>query len=407
MERLLEEIRRRAKEVAEEAARFLSEIIRVQSLSGQEGAVVRRIAEEMTLVGLQDVHIDEFGNVLGSLGDGKETIAFDAHVDTVDAGERKHWDFEPFSGEIKDGFVFGRGASDQKGGMAAIVYAFKVLRAIGVPPPVRLVAVGSVQEEDCDGLCWQYIVGKRGFRPSCVVITEPTRCEVYRGHRGRMEIEISVEGLSAHGSAPERGINAIYRMADILKEVEALNERLASDPFLGKGSLTVSEIVSRAPSLCAVADYARIHIDRRLTKGETKESALAEISALPSVQKYAARVEVLRYDRPTHTGYVLPVEKYYPSWTIEEDHPVLLRAKRTFEMLFGRKCEPSRWTFSTNGVATAGIFGIPTIGFGPGDERFAHAPNERCEIAHLEAAVAFYAALALLWQDTSRDVKGR
>ncbi len=400
---LLAEIRKRAREQAGPVARFLSDLVRIRSLSGEEGAVVDRIAREMRDAGLEDIRVDAFGNVSGGLGRSGPLLAFDAHVDTVDVGNRDAWEGDPFSGEIRDGCVFGRGASDQKAGMAAVVYAAKVLRDLGVETPFRFLAVGSVQEEDCDGLCWQYLLRERVVRPDCVVITEPTCCEVYRGHRGRMEIAVSVEGLSAHGSAPERGINAIYRMADILKELEALNDRLTGHPFLGKGSLTVSDIRSGSPSLCAVADHARIHVDRRLTLGETRESAVAEIESLPSVRRHEARVEVLRYDRPTHTGYVLPAEKYYPCWLFEEDHPAVRAACRTWEALFDAPCRPGRWVFSTNGVATAGMFGVPTVGFGPGDERFAHAPNERCEVEHLVRAVAFYAAFGFFWGEAARE----
>ncbi len=394
---LLAAIRDAAREQAGPVARFLSDLVRIRSLSGEEGAVIARIAREMRDAGLDDVRVDAFGNVSGGLGRSGPLLAFDAHVDTVDVGNRDAWEGDPFAGEVRDGCVWGRGASDQKAGMAAAIFAARVLRNLGVETPFRFLAVGSVQEEDCDGLCWQYLLREKVIVPDCVVITEPTCCEVYRGHRGRMEIAVSVEGLSAHGSAPERGINAIYRMADILKELEVLNDRLTAHPFLGKGSLTVSEIRSGSPSLCAVADHARIHVDRRLTLGETRDSALREIESLPSVQRYGGRVEVLRYDRPTHTGYVLPAEKYYPCWLFEEDHPAVRAACRTWEALFEAPCRPGRWLFSTNGVATAGMFGVPTVGFGPGDERFAHAPNERCEIEHLVRAVAFYAAFGFFW----------
>lgn len=397
----IEAVQRRARELEGPVSNFLSDLVRIRSLSGEEGAVADRIAREMRDVGLEGVRVDPFGNVSGGLGGSGPLLAFDAHVDTVDVGNRDAWEDDPFSGAIRDGCVWGRGASDQKAGMAAVVYAARVLRDLGIALPFRFFAVGSVQEEDCDGLCWQYLLREGGVRPACVVITEPTCCEVYRGHRGRMEVAVSVQGLSAHGSAPERGINAIYRMADILKELEALNDRLIGHPFLGKGTLAVSEFRSGSPSLCAVADHARIHVDRRLTLGETRETAVREIESLPSVQRYGARVEVLRYERPTHTGYVLPAEKYYPCWLFEEDHPAVRAARQTYEALFGTACQPGRWVFSTNGVATAGMFGVPTVGFGPGDERFAHAPNERCEVAHLVRAVAFYAAFGFFWTEDS------
>lgn len=388
---LASEIKRRAQACTDDVKRFLADIVRIRSLSGGEGQVVRRVAEEMELVGFKDVVIDAFGNVRGRIGVRGPIIAADAHVDTVDVGNLNLWSFDPFAGEIRDGFVFGRGASDQKAGMAAIVYAGKVLADLGIELPFTFMGVGSVSEEDCDGLCWQYLIKEEGLKPDCVIITEPTVCNVYRGHRGRMEIAVSVSGVSAHGSAPERGVNAIYRMAKIVNELEALNERLRPHPILGKGTLVVSEIRSTSPSLCAVADHCRIHVDRRLTLGETQESAVSEIESLPSVRDSGAKVEVLRYEEPTHTGMRYPTDKYYPTWLLEDGHPVLEAAMRAYSALFGKRCEPGRWTFSTNGVAITGMFGIPCIGFGPGDERYAHAPDERCPVEHLPIAVAFYA----------------
>ncbi|NOZ01283.1 MAG: YgeY family selenium metabolism-linked hydrolase [Deltaproteobacteria bacterium] len=390
------EIRRKVKDLGGEAVEFLSDLVRTRSLSGDEGDVVRLVSSRMKESGFKGVDVDRFGNVRGVIGDKGPLIAFDAHLDTVDVGNPDNWDGDPFSGDVRDGSLHGRGASDQKAGMAAIVYAGKVLSALdsdlpGFDLPFRFMGVGSVQEEDCDGLCWQFLVREDGLRPDCVVLTEPTMCNVYRGHRGRMEITVTVAGVSAHGSAPERGVNAIYRMADILKELEALNDRLTEHPFLGKGSLTVSQITSTSPSLCAVADSACIHVDRRLTMGETRQSAVDEIANLPSVRRWQGRVDVLTYDKPTHTGFVLPTDKYYPTWLLDEGHPALDASRRTLDGLGMVDCGPGRWTFSTNGVATAGMFGIPTLGFGPGDERQAHAPNERCAVEQISRAIEFYA----------------
>lgn len=385
------EIKQGAQALSESVTAFLSDLIRIRSLSGHESDVVERVRYEMQTAGFQDVVVDLFGNVRGVLGDRGPLIAYDAHLDTVDVGNEENWDEDPYSGQVRDGWLHGRGAADQKAGMAAIIFAGKLLKDLGLELPFRFLAVGSVQEEDCDGLCWQFLVREEGLQPDCVVLTEPTLLNVYRGHRGRMEIRVTVPGVSAHGSAPERGQNAIYRMADVLKDLEALNYRLAPHPFLGKGSLTVSEIRSTSPSLCAVADSASIHVDRRLTVGETRQLAVEEIEGLPSVKRWEGRVEVLQYEEPTHTGFVLPTDKYYPTWLLEEDDPTLVSACRTLDRLTAGHCEPGCWVFSTNGVATAGMYGIPTLGFGPGDERFAHAPNERCETYQLVRAMEFYA----------------
>jgi putative selenium metabolism hydrolase len=175
-------------------------------------------------------------------------------------------------------------------------------------------------------------------------------------------------------------------------EIEKLNERLKYDEFLGKGSVTISEIVSGSPSLCAVADYARIHLDRRLTWGETKDSAVKEVEEL--IKGMNAKVEVLEYSETSYTGLKYGMEKYYPTWKIEESEHVVQTGVKSFKGLFGKSPKVDKWTFSTNGIAITGIHGIPLIGFGPGNEVLAHAPNEKVPVSDLVAASAFYAAFA-------------
>ena len=382
-----------ARELEADLVQFMQDIIRIPSLSSEEGPVVNRIQDEMLKLGYDEVRIDPMGNVMGRIGDGPIVIALDGHVDTVDVGDLSLWDRDPHSGDIEDGILYGRGTSDMKGGVASSVYAGALLKKLGVPDNVTLWVTGTVQEEDCDGLCWQYILNEDGLRPDLVVITEPTSLRIYRGHRGRMEIEVHTSGISCHGSAPERGDNAVYKMAAIIADIEKLNERLEPRDPLGKGTVTISEIRSSSPSLCAVADGCTIHLDRRLTINETEETSVAEILALPSVQAANATVTVLDYAVPSHTGLTYPTRKYYPTWEMTENEPVVQAAMAAHRTAFGEEAEVGHWTFSTNGVATAGMHNIPTVGFGPGHEHFAHAPNEQTEIEHLVVCTAFYAAL--------------
>jgi putative selenium metabolism hydrolase len=307
-------------------------------------------------------------------------------------GNPDNWDFDPLSGDIKDGFVHGRGSVDQEGGPASFVTSGRILKELGFDKDLTIYFVGSVMEEDCDGLCWKYIIEEDGIRPDFVISTEPTNLNIYRGHRGRMEIEVSFYGVSAHGSAPERGKNAIYMASKAALEIEKLNEGLPNDEFLGKGSITISEFVSGSPSLCAVSDFAKIHLDRRLTWGETKEIAVKEIMNI--VKDVNAKVEVLYYKEKAYTGLEYGMEKYYPTWKMPEDHPIVQTGVRSFKNLFDKKPIIDKWTFSTNGVTINGIYGIPTIGFGPGNEVLAHAPNEKVPVDDLVKASAFYAAFA-------------
>jgi putative selenium metabolism hydrolase len=378
-------------------AGFLRELIAIKSMSSHEEKVIHRVEEEMKKCRYDEVRIDPMGNILGRIGNGKHVIALDAHVDTVDVGNPANWSVDPFKGAEKDGIIYGRGACDMKGALASIVYGGKLIKDLGLEDDFTLYVVGSVQEEDCDGLCWQYIIREDKLLPEVVVIAEPTNLGVYRGHRGRMEIEVRTSGISCHGSAPERGVNAIYKMAPIVQDIEKLNERLTGEPFLGKGTVTIAEIRSTSPSLCAVADSSAIHLDRRLAATDTLESAVREIQELPGVKSAEAEVVVLDYAVPSWRGLTYPTKKYYPTWLLPDEHPVLKAGVGTYESLFGKKPAVGRWVFSTNGVAVMGMHGIPCIGFGPGNEIYAHMATEQIPADHLVKAMAWYASFPSMY----------
>ena len=388
----------RAAESEKDVVQFLREMVAIPGESSHEKAIVQRIAQEMKKVGFDEIRIDGMGNILGRIGHGKRVIMMDSHTDTVGIGNPKEWKWDPYLGKIESGYVYGRGAVDQRAAMACMVYAAKLIKELDLLGDYTLWVVGSVQEEDCDGLSWLYILREDGIIPELVVITEPSSLHVYRGHRGRMEIEVHLHGRSCHASAPERGDNPIYKMNRLVREIEELNSRLADDPFLGKGTVAVTEIRSLSPSLCAVPSSCSIHLDRRLTAGETKESAIAEIRALPSARD--AEIEILEYRQPAYTGLVYPMEKYYPTWVLNEDHPGVVAAVETFKQINGVSPVVDKWTFSTNGVGSMGICGVPTMGFGPGDEVDAHSVGERVSIEHLVKAVQLYAAFPMMYVHT-------
>jgi putative selenium metabolism hydrolase len=385
-----------------EMVRFLRDLIAIPSESGQERGAIARVADEMNRVGFDEVRTDGLGNLLGRMGRGATVVAIDGHIDTVGVGDPSAWKVDPYRGAVADGVICGRGASDQKGGLAAAVHGARIMKALGLDEGVEVWVTATVMEEDCDGLCWQYLLREKILRPDVVVITEATNLGVHRGHRGRIEIEIRTHGRSCHGSAPERGVNAIYAMAPIVQAIERLNGDLAAtaDPFLGKGSVTISEIRSTSPSLCAVADSSTIHLDRRLTAGETLESAVAQIEALESVKRVGARVAVLDYARASYAGIVYPAQKYYPTWVLDEDHPAVRAAVRAAAEALGHEPAVGKWVFSTNGTATCGMFGIPTVGFGPGNEIHAHTPDDQCPIGDLTRAARFYAVFPQRFVET-------
>ncbi len=381
--------------------RFLRDLIAIPSESRREEAVVRRIGEEMEAAGFDRVIIDGMGNIRGRIGRGKTIVAMDAHIDTVAPGSLDQWKWDPYRGRLSRGIVYGRGAVDQKAGMASMVYAGKLIKELGLEDDFTLWVVGSVQEEDADGLCWQYLVREEKLRPDCVVITEPTNLNLYIGQRGRMEIKVEVTGKSAHASAPHRGKNAVYLMSRVAAEIEKLNSRLKTDPFLGKGTVAVTDINCRTPALCAIPDHCSIYIDRRLTIGETKNGAVAEVRAAAGKARVKARVRVHTYDLPGWRGLRYATECYYPAWRLPRSHPLLKAARKTYRETFGAAPKVGKWTFSTNGVATMGLFNIPTIGFGPGNEIYAHTVNDQVPVEHLVKAAAWYALFPGIFTKTA------
>lgn len=384
--------------------RFLRDLIAIPSESAEEGQVIARIREELKATGAFDrIWTDKMGNLfaqIGKPGKGKKLIAIDAHVDTVGVGNRDEWKHDPYKGKVSGGKVWGRGAGDQEGAIPAMVYAAKILRELSVShSEYCLLLTCTVMEEDCDGLCWQYLVNKERIRPDVVVITDSTNCNILRGHRGRMEIGVTCHGRSCHGSMPDQGDNAVYKIARVVREIELLHTRLRRDPFLGKGTITVSHVECKSPSRCAVPGQAYIQLDRRLTVGETKRSAVAEVKEAVRRAGVKATVEVLRYAQPSYTGLVYETEKYFPTWCEPESALQVRAAIKAHRDVLGAAPTVHRWTFSTNGVSIAGMFGIPCVGFGPAAESVAHTVDDSVPIDHLVKCAAFYAGFPQAYCD--------
>ncbi len=388
-----------AESLKEDVVKFLREIIAIPSMSGKEEAVIQRIKKEMEKIGYHNIQIDPLGNLLGIIGSGNRIIALDGHCDTVGVGNPDTWKCDPFKGDYCDNIIYGRGACDQKGGLASAIYAGKILKELGIPDNVSLLVTASVMEEDFEGLCWRYILNEDKIRPEAVLLTEPSNMEIRIGQRGRLEIKIKTQGISSHGSAPERGENAIYKMAPIIQDIEGLNKKLSipGHSILGKGTVTVTDVCSTAPSLCAVPDSATLHLDRRLVEGETMETSIKEVSNLPSVSVKAseAQITVPEYNIKSYTGLAYPIKAYYPMWLMEKTHPLVQCAERAYQKQFSQKANVGVWNFSTNGVETKGVSDIPTIGFGPGKEEFAHTPYDQVSENDLVKAMEFYAAFVL------------
>ena len=443
-----EAIKKAAQAYGPDMTRFLRDMIAIPSESCEEKGVAHRIAEEMKKLGYDKVEFDALGNVIGWMGSGDKIIAIDSHIDTVGIGNRENWTHDPYEGYEDDKVIYGRGGSDQEGGMAAAAYGTKIMKDLGlIPEGYKIMVVGSVQEEDCDGMCWQSIVNEYFKGPEdarnqieFVISTEPTDGGIYRGHRGRMEIRVDIHGVSCHGSAPERGDNAIHKMAEVILNVRDLNENDAADDkeikglvkmldpkynpehwedarFLGRGTCTTSQIFFTSPSRCAVADSCSISIDRRMTAGETYQSCLKEIEDLPACKKYAKdiKVSMYMYDRPSWTGHVYETEAFFPTWINKETAPHVQALVDAHHALWGTGADEKamstrtgrpltvKWTFSTNGVSIQGRYGIPCVGFGPGAESQAHAPNEITWKQDLVTCAALYAAVPGLYKPENKD----
>ncbi len=370
---------------------FLRDLIAIPAESLHEGPRCERVRQEYAALGLDDVCIDALGNVIARVGTGPLTILMDGHIDCVGVGDPAAWSYDPFAGKLEDGKIFGRGAVDELPAVACMAYAAAIMRDRGLLDGVTVYLSASIMEEDCDGYCLLHLIEREGIRPDVVILGEPTDLNVYRGHRGRVELAITTRGVSAHAAHSERGVNAVYKIAPIVLDIERLHEQLPSDAFLGKGSVVVSSIECTTPSLNAVPDSARITVDRRMTAGETVDGVLAELRALPHVGD--ATVEVLTYEVTSWRGTAARQEKFYPTWVLPEAHPLVQGVAEAVRRVLGRAPRISRWGFSTNGVATMGRHGIPTVGFAPGLEELAHTTDEWVAVDDLVRATAVYATI--------------
>jgi len=369
------------------------EMIRIPSVSGREGPLVAYLAEKMEALGFDLVKTDAMGNLIGKIGSGRTKIMIDAHLDTVGPGNMNEWTCDPYEGKLEKGIIYGRGATDQKLAMASMLYAVKLIKDLALAGDYTLYVIGSVEEENCEGFNLEHLMEHEGIVPDYVVLTEPTGLKIHRGQRGRMKIKITTQGHSCHASTPERGDNAVVRMSQIIQEVEELNSRLADAPFLGKGSVAVTFIDCVTPSLNAIPGECSICLDRRLTMGETCGSAMAEARSLPGVKQYGAKVELYTHHATSWKGFPIDQKDFFPAWVLPEEHPLVTAALRAGELAMGERPAVDRWLFSTNGVATAGKRGIPTVGFGPSFGHFAHTVDEQVPVEHLLKAAIFYAVI--------------
>ena len=394
MHKNVEEVQKRVTAARDDIIKFMREICAIPSMDSKIGPVGERVQAEMRKLGYDEVRFDKMGNTVGRIGSGKKVIVFDSHIDTVGVGDPAAWGWDPFRGKVENGILYARGACDEKNSTPGMVYGLAIARDLGLLDGWTAYYFGNM-EEWCDGIAPNtFVEVDPKVRPDFVVIGEPTKMRVYRGHKGRVEMKVVSKGRSAHAASNHLGDNAIYKLLPVIAGVRDLEPQLGDHQFLGHGKITVSDMTVKTPSINAVPDEATVFIDRRLTFGEDKDAAIQQVRDLILPEHRATvTVEELFYDDPSYTGFVFPVDKYFPAWAYDESHP-LVQAGAQARALIGLPDAPTgKWNFSTNGIYWAGKAKIPSIGFGPGDEVTAHTVNDSVSLDEVVKATEFYAVL--------------
>ena len=390
------EIKQRVQGRRDEIIQFMRDICAIPSMNSQIGPVGERIQAEMRKLGFDEARFDKMGNTIGRIGDGPKKIVFDSHIDTVGVGDPSAWEWDPFIGKVENGILFARGACDEKNSTPGMVHGLAIARDLGLLDGYTAYYFGNM-EEWCDGIAPNaFVEADPKVKPDFVVIGEPTKMQVYRGHKGRIELKITAHGRSAHAASHYLGDNAVYKMMAIITQIRELDRRMrwgmGYHPVQGYPSIAVTDVEARTASLNAVPDQFTIYIDRRITLNEPRDEVISVIKGLiPDYLQDEIHVEELFYDAPSYTGFVFPVSKFYPPWLLEDDHPLTKAGQNTIEELWGEKRELGTWDFSTNGTYWAGKAGIPSIGFGPGDEKTAHMRHENVPLDEVVRATEFYA----------------
>jgi putative selenium metabolism hydrolase len=390
----LDKLRARVAEQRQDIITFLKELCAIPSYDSQIRQVGERAEAEMRKLGFDEVWFDQMGNVVGKIGDGPIKLLYDSHIDTVGIGDPESWQWDPFQGKEENGIFYARGACDEKGSTPGMIYGLALARELGLLEGVTGYYFGNM-EEWCDGIAPHALVEAEGLRPDFVVIGEPTKMQVYRGHKGRVEMQVVAKGKSAHAASNFLGDNAIYKLVPIIYAISEMEPELGDDPFLGHGRVTVTDMHVKTPSINAVPDEALIYIDRRVTFGEDPHMELERIRQIignrPDIE-----ASILFYDDPSYTGFVFPVDKIFPAWALPEDNPFVQAGVKAGELLWNAPLPTGKWDFSTNGIYWNGKAGIPSIGFGPGDEIHAHTVIDQVPLDDVVRATEWYALLPAL-----------
>jgi len=368
----------------ENALAFAQDLIRIPSPSGGEEDVARRVIEEYEALGFEDVRTDDVGNAIGVVkGSGDApSVLLNCHLDVVAEGDHSEWEFPPFSGAVENGFLHGRGAMDIKGPLALQTYAAATLtgRARG-----DIIVAHTVFEER-GGLGMQRLLDS-GLAPGAVVIGESTHGDVCIGHRGRGEIEVVIHGQAGHASVPGRAANALDLVPAVLTAVRELAENQAEDPMLGRSTLVATGVDVLPESRNVIPDKVTVVVDWRVLPGAThewmeqtiEEAVRAEVGDLP--EGLTVEVRMAAQPQTTYTGLTSKRSLFTPGFVMDSDDPVVRAAAQAVGQRDGDGPATVRpWAFATDGGWSCGVHGIPTVGFAPGEERYAHTNRERLDL---------------------------
>lgn len=378
----------------EKVIQVTQKLIQAKSYSGEEDKIAEALKEVFTELGFDDYHVDEYGNIIGRIKGNLpgNKILFDAHIDTVSVPDSSKWTVEPFEGFIKDGKVYGRGASDMKGALASMICGVaKFAHDMNKEFPGEIFVAGVVHEECFEGVGARKV--SEYVKPDYVVIGEASELNLKIGQRGRAEIVIETFGKPAHSANPDKGINAVYKAADVIKRVQELE--MTFDEYLGYGILELVDIKSSPyPGTSVVPDYCKITYDRRLLVGETLEGVMEPLQKLLDEMKlddpsFSAKVSYAKGEEKCYTGNTIVGERFFPAWRFDKEADFVQAAYEGLKET-GLNPEITNYSFCTNGSHYAGEAGIKTIGFGPSRENLAHTIDEYIEIEQLEKAVNGY-----------------
>lgn len=369
---------------------FLRDLCRIPSYDSDILAVGERLQAEMAKLGYEDIHFDRMGNTIGKIGNGPIKLLYDTHIDTVGIGDPEEWKWDPFEGKIEDGIFYARGACDEKNSTPGMVYGLAFAHELGLLEGITAYVFGNMEERN-DGIACHALVEVEGLKPDYVVIGEPTKMKIYRGHKGRVEMKVVAKGKSAHAASNFLGDNAVYKVVPIIDAISKVEPELGDHEFLGHGRITVSYMEVKTPSLNAVPDEATVYIDQRITFGEDPQDALARIKRIVG-DRTDIEASILYDEEPSYTGFRFGADKIYPAWALEADDPYVLAGVEATTAMFGQPAETGKWDFSTNGIYWRGKAGIPSIGYGPGDEIHAHTVLDQVKLDDVVNSTLWYGA---------------